>query len=78
MGCVLTGCAILLAVAAFVFSPVLLLIAVVALAFTFLAKGAVPPKKSGACSRPARADGHEKHIVDSGWPIELIAGLRRH
>jgi regulator of protease activity HflC (stomatin/prohibitin superfamily) len=49
MGCVLTLCAILAAVAAFVFSLVLLLIAAGALAFTFLAKGSVPvsAKKSG-------------------------------
>lgn len=46
----LTGCATLLAVAAFMFSLILLLIAVAALAFTFVAKGAmpsVPAKKSG-------------------------------
>jgi regulator of protease activity HflC (stomatin/prohibitin superfamily) len=50
MGFVLRPCAILAAVAAFVFSLVLLLIAAAALAFTFVAKGSMPPasaKKSG-------------------------------
>jgi regulator of protease activity HflC (stomatin/prohibitin superfamily) len=55
MGFALTFCAILAAVAAFLFSLVLLLIAAAALAFTFLAKGAVPSasaKKSGLKPMP--------------------------